>query len=557
MAELRCSGGQNRKSLEAHIVIGCGWWQRTGILSGAIHYREAGLLATYLVVTMLIGRLPGSRNRTSNDFLNASRSLPTWVVTLSFLAINCGALEVVGLSGVAAHYGVQAFHFYWIGSIPALIVVGFILLPIYVRSGIRSVPEYLGLRFGYRVRLLNAALLLVSTALLSGISLYGLGQVLHVLLGWTFATGVACFAVVVLAYICAGGIRATIWNEVLQFVLVFVGLLPLLHFARNSRPDQGWLDSSRWHLWKMTPLISHSSSVDGIGVVIGLGLIISFSYWCTDFALMQRALAARTLESARRVPLFAGFGKLLFSFLVVFPVVMLSHGLSTTRQGGLDATSPSLIVTLYGPALICIGAAGLIAGLLAGFASNVSSFSALWTQEIYRTFFRNGRSEAHYIAVSRAANVVCIALSIAGAFATTRFESLSQFVLLVYSILTVPFFAVVLFGVLSSRGSSRSALMGVSAGIATGCLAQLAYAWSWIAAGSVLNANFYVAILSFSVTLLFLTLSPGAGSLHNEAWTHGLILTRVSMAETKPSFILWMLGGILLLACILLNVLWY
>jgi SSS family solute:Na+ symporter len=523
----------------------------------AIHYWEAGLFAVYLIVAMLIGRVPARRDRTSNDFLNASRSLPTWVVTLSFITINCGALEVVGLSGVAARYGVQAFHFYWIGSIPALIFVSFILLPIYVTSGIRSVPEYLGRRFGYRVRVLNAALLLVNTALLSGISLYGLAQVLHVLLGWRFETGAACFTVAVLAYICAGGIRATIWNEVLQFMLMFVGLSPLLYFAINSRPDQEWLDSSRWHLWKMTPLVSHSSPVDGIGVVIGLGLIISFSYWCTDFGLMQRALAARTLESARRVPLFAGFGKILFSFLVVFPVVMLSHRLSTLRQGALDATSPSLIRMLYGPALISIGAAALVAGLLAGFASNVSAFSAIWTQEIYRTVLRSGRPEAHYIAVSRAANFVCISLSVAGAFATTRFESLSQFVLLVYSIITVPFFAVVLFGVLSKRGSSQSALMAVSSGIATGCLAQLAYSRSWIVEGSVLNSNFYAAILSFSVTLFFLTLSSRPSSPDNEPEARGLILTRTSMAETKPSFILWMLGGILLLGCILLNAIWY
>src|SRR5215469_12031842 len=280
------------------------------------------LLAAYFACTVLIAIWSHRRQRTSNDFLNETGNLPTWVATLSFLAANCGALEIVGLSGIAARYGVQAFHFYWIGAIPALVFVSFVALPTYHRSGVKSVPEFLGRRFGREVRLLNAAVLLGGTCLTAGVSLYAVAKILHLFAGWRFAACLVVTAAVAITNILTGGLRGTMRTEVLHFCLMVAGLSPMLYLSFRFDGHHLNNDTTWTHLWQKTPLVSSHVPVDILGVVIGLGLIIGFSYWCTDFVLMQRALTAHSAISARKVPLYAGFGKLLFSFLVVMPVVL-------------------------------------------------------------------------------------------------------------------------------------------------------------------------------------------------------------------------------------------
>ena len=491
---------------------------------------------------------------TANDFLNASRSLPTWIASVSFLACNCGALEILGLSGIAARYGVQAFQFYWIGAIPALIFVSVIILPNYIQSGVTSVPDYLGKRFGSGIRLLNSSATLISTALYGGISLYGLAEVMHVAAQWPFVLGVFTFSPIVLIYVAIGGVRATVYNEVLQFLFTLAGLAPLLYLTRDLRV-RATLPTEYWHLWRATPLFSSARQVDCVGVVVGLGLVISFSYWCTDFALMQRALTARTLESARRVPLIAGFGKLLVSFMVVFPVLAMEAHMdahSWFSTGPLDETAPSLISTLFSPNLVWVGIAALMAGLLNTLASNVSAFTSIWTEEIYRPFLRPRCSESHYIIIGRIASIACIFLSIGGSFATQRFESLSEFVLLLFSLFVVPFFAVILTGVTSQRGTSRSACWGASAGIITGAIVHLAYEEGWLRLGSQLNASFYGAIASFSVAFALCNLSAMGRPEHRGSTTDV-----IPWREIRSSPMLWSLGIALLATCLLLNVLWW
>jgi SSS family solute:Na+ symporter len=345
------------------------------------------------------------------------------VASLSFLACNCGALEVVGLSGITARYGVQAFHFYWVGAIPAMVFMGLVLLPVYESNEVRSVPEYLGKRFGQGTRLLQACSLLVSTALFAGLCLYMVAQVMQVAAGWSLPVGAGVFAAVVLVYVLRGGFRATVYNEILQFVLMVAGMAPLLYFTHKHRPEAAAAIGQRWHVWQATPVLSGSSSVDLVGVVIGLGFVVSFSYWCTDFVLVQRALSATSLETARRVPIIAGFGKLVFSMLVVLPVLY-ADGSARIAAGALDRTMPEMIVTLYGPKLFWLGIAALIAGLVNGFASNVAAFSAVWTQEIYRPVLRPGRSERHYIAIGRVAYAMCVMLSLGTAYLTLHFDGL-------------------------------------------------------------------------------------------------------------------------------------
>jgi SSS family solute:Na+ symporter len=512
-----------------------------------------GVISTYVGVSVVLAWASRTRWEESNDYLNATGSLPTWIASISFLATNCGALEILGLSGIAFRYGVQAFHFYWIGAIPAMIFVSFVILPVYVRSGVHSVPEYLGQRFGPSVRLLNAFTILISTAVYAGISLYALAEVMHMAASWSFLAGISTFASIVLAYVLIGGFRATVYNEVLQFLFMFAGLVPLLYLTRNIHPEEG---GEYWHVWHATPIYSGTQQLDLIAVLVGLGAVIGTSYWCTDFALVQRALTARTLEGARRVPLFAGFGKLVFSFIVVTPVVLMRGHLHHSSDAALDETSPSLISTLYGPRIFAVGIVALMAGLLNSLAGNVSAFAALWTQEIYRPFVRRGRSESHYLVVGRVASVSCIAIGISAAFATRAFENLSAFVLLIFSLFVVPFFAVVLMGVLSRQGSTANALAGATAGIVTGGLAQLAFAKAWLPSGSKLEANFYAAIFSFSAAAIVCNLPvarlPGTGMTEEN-----VVLPTINWAREKPSPTLWCLGGILLGACLLANVLWW
>jgi solute:Na+ symporter, SSS family len=513
------------------------------------------LVVTYFLGMFLVTIRFTRHQNTANGFMNATGSLPTWVATVSFLAANCGALEIVGLSGIAARYGVQAFHFYWIGAIPAMVFVSFVMLPIYQKSGVRSVPEYLERRFGRRVSLLNAFSLLASTCLTAGISLYALSEILHVFGGWTFTTCALVSALVVMTNVWIGGFRATVRTEILHFFVMLIGLVPMLYLSVHLSASRAEIWTTQCHLWRMTPLSSTHSPVDLVGVIFGLGIVVSFSYWCTDFLLLQRALAARTTEAARRVPLYAGFGKLLFSFIVVLPVVLAGRSIKASGSGALDQTSPVLMQLLYSPKYLPLGILALVAALMTSLGGNVSAFASLWTQEIYRRSLRPNQSEQHYILIGRLASVLCLSLSLVSAYATLHFESLSEFMLVIFSLTVVPFFAVVVIGAFSRRRSSTGALTGVLCGIAAGGSAQIAYRMHWLHAGSDLSANFYTALVSFSTALIVsiagnLLFSDGRQLLSDHQVDFNTRFVR------PPSMALYVVAGLLLACCALLNVIW-
>lgn len=511
------------------------------------------LLAAYFVCTVLIAIWSHRRQRTSNDFLNETGNLPTWLATLSFLAANCGALEIVGLTGIAARYGVQAFHFYWIGAIPALVFMSFVALPTYHRSGVRSVPEFLGKRFGREVRLLNAAVLLGGTCLTAGVSLYAVAEILHVFAGWEFLTCILVAAAVATANILTGGLRGTMRTEILHFCLMIFGLAPMLYlsFRAHGHHLEG---ATTWaHLWQKTPAVSSRVPFDMFGVVVGLGLIIAFSYWCTDFVLMQRALTAHSAVSSRKVPLYAGFGKLLFSFLVVMPVVLAGRGLSHTGSGNLDETAALLMRALYDSRFWTIGVLALVASLMTSLSANVAAFASLWTQEIYRGALRPHKREQHYILTGRIASIVCILLSFMGAYATLHFESLSEFMLTIFSLTMVPFLAVVLYGIFSRRGSATGVISGALSGITMGAVMSIGYHLRLLHLGSELNANFYTAIVSFATSAV---ICVAVSRLDSKALCAGSITSEpVSDLWAIPvPNTLYLLAGVLLVSCIILNI---
>jgi solute:Na+ symporter, SSS family len=487
----------------------------------------------------------------SNDYLNASRSISLWISALGFLAYNCGSIEVLGMSAMAAQYGVQALHFYWIGGIPGLIFLSLVVLPAYMRTGARSLPEYLGMRFGPAVRLLNAFVSIVGTVCFAAVALYTMAQVLHVILGSGFTAGELVCASVVLAYVLTGGVRASIFASVFQLFVMIAGLVPLLVATEHFTASSWAARSDRWHLWKPLPLVQPHASLDCLGVLVGLGFVISFSYWSTDFVMIQRTLAARSLEEARKVPLLAGFGKMAIAFLIVLPGVAAPQLLGPKFT--FDQTMPALMALEFPPALLALGTAALLAGLMAWLAGNVSGFSALWVEEIYRPL-RPNRSERHYILVGRISVPVCLALAQAAAYAVFAFRDMMECLQLIVALFYGPLFAVVLVGVFSRRTNERAAFAGILTGIGASLALETAYREGWARFGSQMNANFYAAMLSFAMALGVCLISrekPPA-----PATARGTALVETLGQTLRPSPELVLLASASLGLCLLLNFVW-
>jgi len=526
----------------------------------SLEWAAMAVLPLYLAATLLIGRAASRRHASANDFLNASRSLPLWIVVAAFISANCGALEIVGISAVAAQYGVQAFHFYWIGAIPGMVFLSGVIIPIYMRSGVRSLPEYLEQRFDARIRSVNAWLTLVMGTALSGIGLYAMAEVLHVIFGYSFWGSALLAATVVLIYVLSGGIRATIYNEVLQLGVIALGLLPLLWLRTNRFHSAPNLSGSHWHLWTSTPALSPQANLDGFGIVVGLGFVLSFSYWCTDFVLIQRALAARSVEAARMVPLLAGLGKLVFSILVVVPslgaAAYLGHRMPAASTQTFDQTLPTLMKASYNPAVLWLGLTAISASLMTGLAANVSAFSAVWTGEIYRSSLRRGAPEAHYILVGRISIFAAILLSIATSCIAFYFKDMMEYVQLIFSLCGAPFFGVFVLGVFTRRATARGALMGLLAGLALSFLHHAMVAANWIHYGSLMGANFYVATYAFAASFAIGLATSRPAGRKSEAQLAVLVYSFRADILAPTSLTWWLLASALLIACGVLNFIW-
>lgn len=515
------------------------------------------IVPCYFLVAIALGWLARRQGGDANAYLHASRSLPLLIVTAAYLAANCGALEIVGLSAMAAQYGVQAFHFYWIGAIPAMVFLALWMMPVYRRSGIRSVPQYLEVRYGPSVRLLNACVLAVTILLLAGISLYAMAQVLQVAIGLNFSFSVALSAGVVLIYVLLGGIRATIYNEVFQLLVILVGLVPLavrcFHLSTWTAAGEGMRD----HLWAATPVASRAAPLDRIGIVFGLGFVLSFGYWCTDFVLMQRAFTARTESDARQVPLWAGFGKILFSFVVVLPglaAYRLIPGLGHVRR--FDQAMPALMTVLYGPIMLGFGFTALIASLMSGLSANVSAFAAIWTEDIYKARLFPRQRDAHYLLMGRLAAVVAILISALASYLNFFFSDLMEHIQLIFSVFGSPFFALFLFGMGSRRINARGAVIGFISGIAVALLHLAALTSGWLHYGSIMSADFYSAIYAFGTTAIVSWIVSGTSRSGDPQPLTGLVFEWRSAFQGRRAGLLWVLSISLLLTCALMNVIW-
>jgi SSS family solute:Na+ symporter len=441
-----------------------------------------GLLVVVYVVFMLgLGFLLRRRIAGSTDFFLAGRSMPAWTAGLAFLSANLGAQEMIGMAASGAKYGVLTNHFYWVGAIPAMVFVGVFMMPFYYGSRARSVPEYLKFRFDEKTRAFNASTFAVMTIFSSGISMYAMGALLRLLLGWNIHASIVVSAVVVLVYIAMGGLTSAIYNEVVQFFLIVFGFTPLVYLG--LREAGGWnglvarVPDSYLHAWtNLGSPADNSMGVEWFGTLMGLGFVLSFGYWCTDFLVVQRAMAADSMNAARRTPLIAAIPKMVFPFLVILPGII-ALGLTLHPATGAAPLLPvlgasydynmalPLMMGRYYPAgLLGLGVTALLASFMSGMAGNVTAFNAVWTYDIYQSYIRPGAGDQHYLGVGRLTTVFGTLASIATAYAAMRFNNIMDMLQLVFSFVNAPLFATFLLGMFWKRTTGHGAFWGLVSG---------------------------------------------------------------------------------------------
>jgi SSS family solute:Na+ symporter len=462
------------------------------------------VMAVYFATVLGVGWALRRLTRTSTDFFLSGRSLPPWITGLAFISANLGAQEVIGMGASGAKYGIATSHFYWIGAIPAMVFVGLFMMPFYYGSRARSVPEYLRLRFDEKTRTLNAVSFAVMTVFSSGVSMYAMGKLLNLLLGWSFDVSVIVAAVIVLAYVLLGGLTSAIYNEVLQFFLIVFGFAPLVLLGLHAvggweglsarlaevATARGLPAGAYTHSWAyMGSPAENPVGVEWFGLVMGLGFVLSFGYWCTDFLVVQRAMAADSMTAARRTPLIAAVPKMLFPFLVILPgmiaLVLGAHaggdgqGLVPAKlaAGGgplmdsagrivldYDLATPMMLVRLFPSGMLGLGLTALLASFMSGMAGNVTAFNTVWTYDIYQSHIRRGASDAHYLWMGRAATVGGILLAVAAAYVAGAFNNIMDLLQLVFAFVNAPLFATFALGMFWRRTTGHGAFTGLLAG---------------------------------------------------------------------------------------------
>ena len=427
--------------------------------------------------------------KTSTDFFLSGRSIPAWIAALAFVSANLGAQEVIGMGASGAKYGMMTCHFYWLGAVPAMVFVGIFMMPFYYGSKARSVPEYLKLRFDEKTRGFNALSFAFMTIVSSGASMHALALLLGELLKWDYSFSLLISAIVVLTYIFLGGLTSAIYNEVLQFFLIVLGFLPLV--LLGLRDVGGWnglvaklntvavahhppYPPGTWtNTWQqLGSANANPMGVEWFGMVMGLGFVLSFGYWCTDFLVVQRAMAANSMSAARRTPLIAAFPKILLPFLVILPGMIAvalasqpgSHfQMPTMKHGSVDynMTVPRMLIHYFPEGLLGLGLTALVASFMSGMAGNVTAFNTVWTYDIYQSYIAPNRSDKHYLWMGRMATVFGIGISVAAAYAVAHWNNIMDVLQMVFAFVNAPLFATFMLGMFWRRATGDGAFFGL------------------------------------------------------------------------------------------------
>jgi solute:Na+ symporter, SSS family len=473
---------------------------------------DYAILAIYFLVVLGIGAVARLSVKTDIDFFLSGRSLPAWITGLAFVAANLGALEILGMAANGAQYGVATVHFYWIGAVPAMIFLGIVMMPFYYGSKVRSVPEYLRLRFNNATHALNAGTFAVATALISGVNLFALALIVHLMLGWSITTAIIVAAAIVLAYITLGGLTSAIYNEVLQFFIIVAALLPLTIVALHDMG--GWsglqdkvrgsgLKEAGLHAWQGLAIGNVTNPIDAnwIAIVFGLGFVLSFGYWTTNFAEVQRALSAKNLSAARRTPLIGAYPKIFIPALTIIPglvALVTVHGLGGKNPDLQYNNAIPLLIGKYFPeGMLGLAVTGLLAAFMAGVAANVTSFNTVVTYDLWQAYVRPDRDEQYYLRIGRIATVLGLLVAVATAFIAKGYGNIMNYVQLLFSYFNAPLFATFIIAMFWKRSTPWAGFWGLIAGFLGAFVTHELYSWGTLNLGSALAASFWGAIIAF------------------------------------------------------------
>lgn len=540
------------------------------------------VIVIYFVFVLGIGFLVKKRVKTSSDFLLSGRSIPLWITSLAFISANLGAQEVIGMAASGAKYGIMTSHFYWVGAIPAMVFLGVFMMPFYYGSRARSVPEYLVLRFDEKTRGLNAISFAAMTVFSSGVSLYALALLLQTLLGWNFDSSIWVAAGIVMVYTVLGGLTSAVYNEVLQFFLIVLGIVPLVWVGLKNVGGWGGIvtrvPENMTHAWK--GLGDASTNPMGVTVgsmVMGLGFVLSFGYWCTDFLVVQRAMIAKDMSAARRTPLIAAFPKMFLPLVVILPGLI---ALALEKSGSgfhlplksdgrvdYDLTLPSLLAHYYPSGLLGVGLTALLASFMSGMAGNVTAFNSVFTFDIYQAYIRKNAPDSHYLRVGRLATIFGIIVSILTAYLARSFNNIMDLLQLVFGFVNAPLFATFLLGMFWKRATGHGAFFGLVLGTLAATVthglssAEGKGAWlgqAQIQFGSAMSQAFWIAINAWMVCFVSTILISLVTKPKSDSELKGLVysLTKRETDSKSKGWTLsnpWVLGGAVLLVTAFLN----
>jgi SSS family solute:Na+ symporter len=557
-------------------------------------------MLVYFVFVLGIGVALKRYMKTSTDFFLSGRSIPAWITGLAFISANLGAQEVIGMGASGAKYGIMTSHFYWIGAIPAMAFVGVFMMPFYYGSRARSVPEYLKLRFDEKTRGLNAISFAVMTVLSSGISLYAMGLLLEALLGWNFTVSITIAAAVVLVYVFLGGLTSAIYNEVLQFFLIVFGFAPLVFLGLKDAggwtglqarlatvaTENGFASGAWTESWShLGSPASNPMGIEWFGLAMGLGFVLSFGYWCTDFLVVQRAMAAKSMSAARRTPLIAAVPKMFFPFLVILPgMIAIALTYKSGSSGFMLPKKPDgtfeynmaipLMLGHYFPTgMLGVGLTALMASFMSGMAGNVTAFNTVWTYDIYQSYINRGASDQHYLWMGRMATIFGILISVAAAYVATRFNNIMDMLQLVFAFVNAPLLATFLLGMFWKRTTGHGAFIGLLAGTIAAAIhqgltlpvgAHAGVKGGWFGAmhiyPSELAQAFWTAIFAWTACFVVTILVSLATRARDEKELVGLVYSLTE--RPKEDRLPWhqrpaVLAVIVLLAAIVLNIIFW
>jgi SSS family solute:Na+ symporter len=491
----------------------------TGHVLAASHLRlsvnglDYVILAIYFIVVLGIGLASRTRVKTALDFFVAGRSMPAWITGLAFVSANLGATEVIGQAANGAEYGTMTVHYYWVGAIPAMVFLAIFMMPFYYGSKVRSVPEFLGRRYDGQTQFLNAVLFAIAQLLIAGINLYALAIVVQAMLGWPQWVSIVVAGAFVLFYITLGGLESAIYNEVLQFFVIIVALVPVVLLslkkvggwaALKTKIDASVLGNPGLHAWRNTGFGSHNPmDANWLSIVFGLGFVLSFGYWTTNFAEIQRALSAKNMSAARRTPVIAAYVKVFLPLITVLPgmlALVLVPSIGTSFQ--YNDAIPLLIRDVLPNGVLGLALTGLLASFMAGMAANVTSFNTVLTTDMLEPFWRPGRSDEYYLRWGRWFTIVGVVGGIGTAFLASTFSNLMNYMQTLFGFFNAPVFATFLIGLIWKKMSGKGAFWGLLCGVLGAVLVYVLSLRHVINLGSSLNVSFIVAAIGFGVDIV-------------------------------------------------------